>query len=176
MICQTCNKQFSTRIKINNKWYRGGNNRNNCYNCKPIKPHINKIINNSEKICTKCNKQMPLKNFYINSNTNKPKTFCKNCYNKSVASIRIPRRIDNKKKAIEYKGGCCEKCGYKKFYGALEFHHVNPKHKTGDMSINRWQNYTFNKWKKELDKCILVCANCHREIHHENHLKILKLR
>ena len=71
-------------------------------------------------------------------------------------------RQEMKIKAAEYKGGCCQYCGYNKCMGALEFHHLDPKKKDfGIAAVTRsWENI-----KDELDKCILVCANCHREIH-----------
>ncbi|MEK7071994.1 MAG: hypothetical protein AAB969_00315 [Patescibacteria group bacterium] len=74
------------------------------------------------------------------------------------------RRKELRKKSIEYKGGKCIICGYNKCNQVLEFHHFNPKVK--DFSISQ-KGYTrsWEKVKKELDKCILVCANCHREIH-----------
>lgn len=86
---------------------------------------------------------------------------CKKCFNEYC----IIRWIDRKKKAIEYKGGKCQKCGYDKHYGALEFHHINPSEKDCDWSKLRLKNWS--KIKEELDKCICVCANCHREIHCE---------
>ena len=69
----------------------------------------------------------------------------------------------NKEKAIEYKGGKCEKCGYDKCNSALEFHHLDPTKKDFSPSAN--MNMAWNKIQNEIDKCILVCANCHREIH-----------
>lgn len=72
-----------------------------------------------------------------------------------------------KKKKIElvkYKGGCCERCGYNKSFEVLQFHHINPNEK--DFSISG-KSYSINRLKKEVDKCILVCANCHIEIHEE---------
>jgi hypothetical protein len=42
---------------------------------------------------------------------------------------------------IEYKGGCCVRCGYDKYQGALEFHHLNPKEK--DFNPSRLKNYSF---------------------------------
>lgn len=74
------------------------------------------------------------------------------------------RRTILKLMAIEYKGGKCELCGYNKCVGALEFHHLDPEEK--DFGISSDGNT--RAWKKlrpELDKCILVCSNCHREIH-----------
>lgn len=72
-------------------------------------------------------------------------------------------RKKNKEKGIEYKGGKCEICGYNKCNSALEFHHIDPTNKSFTPSKN--MNLAWEKLKLELDKCILVCANCHREIH-----------
>lgn len=74
------------------------------------------------------------------------------------------RRKKIKQMAIDYKGGCCEKCGYNKCNEALEFHHLDPSKKDFGISSNGHCN-SWEKVKKELDKCIMVCANCHREIH-----------
>lgn len=65
--------------------------------------------------------------------------------------------------AIEYKGGKCQICGYDKCEGALELHHLHQEKKSfgiGDKGYTR----SWDKVKTELDKCILLCANCHREI------------
>jgi predicted transcriptional regulator len=67
-----------------------------------------------------------------------------------------------KQKSVEYKGSCCEMCGYDKCISALEFHHKNPNEK--DFSIGG-KSISWERIKNELDKCILVCSNCHREIH-----------
>lgn len=74
------------------------------------------------------------------------------------------RRQQLKKMAIEYKGGKCFICGYNRCDAALEFHHLDPSEKDFGVAQN---GYTrgWEKIKKELDKCICVCANCHREIH-----------
>lgn len=75
-------------------------------------------------------------------------------------------RINLKKKAVDYKGGVCEKCGYNKCVWALEFHHKNPNEK--DFQISKYGYLAWSLIEKELDKCILVCANCHRELHYKN--------
>ena len=88
-------------------------------------------------------------------------SLCRTCFN----TYCIDRWIKRKKDAISYKGGKCICCGYDKFYGALEFHHINPNQKDVD-----WQKLRLRSWNaitEELDKCICVCANCHREVHHE---------
>ena len=76
------------------------------------------------------------------------------------------RRKKLKQMAIEYKGGKCEVCGYKKCSAALEFHHLDPSGKDFGMSDGGWTR-AWSKIKEEIDKCMLVCANCHREIHSE---------
>jgi len=66
--------------------------------------------------------------------------------------------------AVEYKGGKCAICGYDRCIDALEFHHKDSSSK--DFGISE-KGYT-RSWKKvaeELDKCIMICANCHRELH-----------
>ena len=77
----------------------------------------------------------------------------------------VQRRRDNLKiMAVEYKGGKCEFCGYSKCIGALEFHHVDASQKEFGISSSGWTR-SFEKMKVELDKCLILCANCHREIH-----------
>lgn len=74
------------------------------------------------------------------------------------------RRDKLKLLAVEYKGGKCCICGYSKYVGALEFHHLNPNNKDFGISSKGYTR-SFDLVKKELDKCILVCSNCHKEIH-----------
>lgn len=84
---------------------------------------------------------------------------------KQNSVIAVQKRRDKVKELrIEYKGGSCEICGYNKYNGALEFHHLDPNEK--DFSISS-KGYTrsWEKVKTELDKCVMLCANCHREVH-----------
>lgn len=81
---------------------------------------------------------------------------------KAVADRRRKLRLQ----AIEYGGGSCQKCGYKKSLRALSFHHKNPAEKDFGLSA-RGLTRSWEKIKIELDKCILVCANCHMELHDE---------
>ena len=81
---------------------------------------------------------------------------------KGIAASVDKRRRKNKELLVEYKGGCCERCGYNKCIAALEFHHLDPSTKEFGLTGN---TYGLERQKKEADKCILVCANCHREIH-----------
>lgn len=78
------------------------------------------------------------------------------------------RALKRKIELIEYKGGKCEICGYDKNIGALEFHHTNPSEKSFQLDSRRLSNTTIDKLKIEVDKCMLLCANCHRETHYPN--------
>ncbi len=71
-------------------------------------------------------------------------------------------RIRTKQKLVEYKGGKCVSCGYNKYIGALGFHHLDPNQK--DFQISG-KSISFDKLKAESDKCILLCHNCHAELH-----------
>jgi hypothetical protein len=75
-------------------------------------------------------------------------------------------RKNNKDKMIKCMGGCCQICGYNKCNASLEFHHLDPSKKDIGLANIRanpksWDNVVV----PELKKCILLCANCHREVH-----------
>lgn len=70
-----------------------------------------------------------------------------------------------KQKAVYYKGGRCVICGYSKYLAALDFHHLDPLVKEGYGTGALKAHWSFERNKPELDKCILVCCRCHREIH-----------
>lgn len=93
---------------------------------------------------------------------------------RSAANYRYVKKFrkQNKKKAVEYKGGKCERCGYNKCISALDFHHLNPKKKNFAPSENI--GVAWDKLKSEIDKCILICANCHRETHFKSDVKCIR--
>jgi hypothetical protein len=74
------------------------------------------------------------------------------------------RRKRLKDMAVQLKGGRCQFCGYHRYAGALEFHHLTEGNKEFGLST-RGLTRSWEKIKAEVKKCILVCANCHREIH-----------
>ena len=76
------------------------------------------------------------------------------------------RGLKRKYEAILVRGGKCEKCGYNKNIAALDFHHINPDEKEFQLDARHFSNQNLEKLQKELDKCILLCANCHREEHY----------
>lgn len=77
---------------------------------------------------------------------------------------RLRRR--RKQYFVDKFGGKCQICGYSKCINALEFHHIEEK---TNKPTNVIFQYSIEKAEKELEKCIMVCANCHREIHYEDY-------
>ena len=74
------------------------------------------------------------------------------------------RRKKIREMAIEYKGGKCMLCGYSRCSQSLDFHHSSNTEKNFGIS-DKGYTRSWERVKKEIDKCILVCANCHRELH-----------
>lgn len=70
-----------------------------------------------------------------------------------------------KQKLVDYKGGKCERCGYNKCLSALHFHHTDPNIKDFGIGMIRANPKSWDSIIAEVDKCIMVCANCHAEIH-----------
>lgn len=86
---------------------------------------------------------------------------CKQCNIDAV----LNRRRKLKEMAVEYKGGKCQnpQCNYNKYIGALEFHHPNSDKEFGLSS--KGYTISWERMKKELNKCIILCSNCHKETH-----------
>lgn len=98
--------------------------------------------------------------FGLYKNGNKQKWRCLKC----MIEATQKRRNNLKQMALQYKGNKCCICGYNKCQSALEFHHLNSEEKEFGIAAKGYTR-SWEETKKELDKCILVCANCHREIH-----------
>jgi hypothetical protein len=109
-------------------------------------------------ICKFCG-ETDLDKFHNKGGGRKSLSKCKSCHNKYT----IERFRQYKIKSVKYKGGKCCKCGYSGCVGSLHFHHLDPVKKDPDWK--KMRTWKFDRIKKELDKCELVCANCHGEIH-----------
>jgi transposase len=122
------------------------------------------------RFCPGCEKEVLTKDFYKKRGVKYSSSYCKVCTNQ----ITIKKQRLTKLKMIEYKGGSCEVCGYNKSPAAMDFHHKDPSKK--EFTIAHARHRSFNdKMKMELDKCLLVCSNCHREIHEEMASKRYKI-
>jgi hypothetical protein len=85
-------------------------------------------------------------------------------------------RKERKEKLVQAKGGKCLLCGYNRCLRALEFHHVDEEQKQ-DKSFAISSNGMLAAWKTllgEVKKCVLVCSNCHREIHDGMHPELVR--
>lgn len=127
-----------------------------------LKKHNSRSLDDQEtqKLCSRCLQLKDYTEFYSRKN-GKATSWCKFC---NVENTLERQRLF-KQKCIAYKGGCCESCGFNQYDGALEFHHKDPTKK--DFNISRYRFYTDKsiEVEVELDKCALLCANCHRMIH-----------
>lgn len=110
----------------------------------------------ADGLCTNCGKT-----------SRADKRECHDCF-----TIRMQKRDQRKRKAVEYLGGRCIDCGYSTDYVTVyDFHHKEKSEKTVEISYLITANVGWKKLQRELDKCILLCANCHRIRHaleHEN--------
>lgn len=84
---------------------------------------------------------------------------CLKCRSDAVAR----RRRKVKRTLVEEAGGSCQLCGYDKYMGALEFHHIEPADKRFSLS-HRGVARSLARARAEAEKCVLLCANCHAEI------------
>lgn len=93
---------------------------------------------------------------------------CKNIViNQSHQSYQAQQARGRKRKLelISIKGEQCERCGYKKNYSALEFHHVDPSSKNFQLDLRSLSNRKWEVVLEEAQKCVLLCSNCHAEEH-----------
>ena len=113
------------------------------------------------KICEICQKEFET---LPNGTTRKYCFECSPTYPKggSKAKTISALRVAMKKQAVKLKGGKCEVCGYNKCIQALEFHHLDPTKK--DFTISN-DHFKLIDAVKESQKCILLCSNCHKELH-----------
>lgn len=162
-ICKKCKSKFPSSMIIKGK-KRNFCNRKYCLKCSPFKGHNTKILENpvkTKRICPKCETEKNIEEFYNRRGIKGSSVYCKKC---SIEQTLIRQR-KFKIKCIQYKGSKCEKCGYDKCPNALEFHHINDNK---EFNISNCKLTKFDeRITQELNKCILLCANCHREIHWE---------
>ena len=83
---------------------------------------------------------------------------------KSSEKVKAWRKR-TKERMVESMGGCCQICGYNKTHKALEFHHIDPNEKEMGFGETRANNVSWAKLVVELRKCIMLCSNCHKEVH-----------
>ena len=123
-----------------------------------------KDVEKMVKICEICSEK-------FDSNS-KSRIYCFNCSGDSTRLDNETRkhqktilRQSMKRQAIKLLGGKCSICGYDRCIDALEFHHKNPQEK--EFKLGSGNTMSWKEYKIEALKCILVCSNCHKEIHYK---------
>lgn len=130
---------------------------------------------NEKLFCIICSKELE---------GNQKKYCCNNCKqrahyqekrsNPNSCYSQTKRAVRRKLELIKLAGGSCSRCGYNKNISALEFHHVNAKTKKFSLDSRSLSNSSIERVIEEYAKCILLCSNCHAEIHYpDNEYKIL---
>lgn len=118
-----------------------------------------------KRTCTQCNISKDSSEFYVRKRPNSVDGlfgYCKQCATNKAKKIQY----DFKRKCLEYKETLeCIACGYDKHQAVLDFHHLDPTQKEFNLSKIKGNSELSLEIKQELDKCIVLCSNCHREIH-----------
>ena len=144
--CKKCGEDLPNRLLVDGK-VKNISKRKFCVKCSPFNSH-----NTSKypakigfKVCTKCKRELDASKF-SKKNDRILYSFCKECLYDQQSSI------DRKKKqeAVTYKGGKCLRCGYNKYFGALDFHHSDPSKK--DPNFRQLRKRKIEEYKVELDK------------------------
>jgi RNase P subunit RPR2 len=154
-ICIKCDREFPDFITTNGK-RKDIRKRKHCPRCVPLRKADRTRIRTTLKrgvrcatTCRTCGK------YFVTVSAN---GVCPSC-------IVRGRRIKSKLKAIDLLGGSCEYCGYARSPWALDFHHVDPATKSFRIA-NNWAN-AWREIEAEVKKCVLLCKNCHAELHAE---------
>ena len=164
-VCQECEAPFPNRVRIEGK-VRVLSTRKRCLACSPFGTHNTRkvgAVEDGTERCSLCHQRKPLEDFYLCRN-GRYYAYCKVCDRTRQTS----RKREVKTAAVGYLGGSCTRCGYDRHVAGLDFHHTDPS--TKDFTLGHYNGglqggeLTANL-KAELDKCELVCSNCHREIH-----------
>jgi hypothetical protein len=141
-VCKKCAAPFSVHVTIGGR-KKNLQNRKYCLNCSPFGAHNTRPLHEGPRLpgsCRLCGVQLK-----------------KVRWNKCGACTTLIRRYRAKLAAISYLGGQCKRCGWHRHPAALQFHHLSDK----DFTISEVANRSWSVILRELDKCELLCANCH---------------
>jgi hypothetical protein len=161
-LCAKCGLPFPNRAWVEGQ-LKNLSGRKYCLSCSPWGKHNTTQIHltqdrNPQRICRVCGK-----GFVYEGKKKNPKDHRKNMCKSCRTTIGVQKK---KMRSLEYKGGKCIRCGYSKFPDALCFHHRERHFKTS--MISRYLHYSWERLRVELDKCDLLCLNCHAEVHAES--------
>jgi len=140
------------------------------------------------RYCKKCDSHKPQTIEYWHKRKSRKdgwEFYCKECvqkttlanYNKNKEKWNKTTRKNKKlqrQRINEYKNSLnCLKCGESRNW-LLDFHHKDPNQK--DFQISQGERYGWEKVKKEIEKCIVLCSNCHRDFHYQEKEKQITIQ
>lgn len=116
------------------------------------------------KVCKRCGLEKPIQDFAKNGKSTR-------VYYKSCEAQRARENYEKSQEYVRSLKTKCSKCGYDKNPAALEFHHPNGDK---DKVIAKLASKSFSqpiksKIDNEVKKCVILCANCHREEHNKQY-------
>lgn len=156
-ICSKCGKEFPKNI-----WHNGKKinlqRRKYCFDCSPLGYHNTKQLEKPKSGTTIDIKKCPGCDRDFKKSKSK---YCPMC----VFQKRMSKISD---KVYGIVGETCWKCGYNKGKigrKILDFHHVNPLIKEFNLTTRETTNFKWERVIAEMKKCVLLCSNCHREVH-----------
>lgn len=160
-ICKQCESLITSKygikfcsrpcsVKYNNRVYPKRSVQGSCAVCKSS-------IRSKLKYCASCKAAGARKRKYLTEESRREAR--RISQNKAVRH----QHQKSKEKSIVYMGNACRVCGYAGCRGSLVFHHVDPS--TKEFTVGSG-NRGWDRTKKELNKCVLLCANCHGEVHY----------
>lgn len=117
------------------------------------------------KICTKCKRELPIDDFnWRDKKKGTRRSECKYCHTAYMNEL-----YQNKRKIVEdlKTKKSCQKCGENRGY-VLDFHHLDPSVKENTVARMISNNFRLDYTLQEIEKCIVLCSNCHREFHYLN--------
>ncbi len=166
--CGNCDSRFKSKQKIGGKVVNL-EKRSYCLICQPLGKHFQPTLDAQAKTrsCADCGLAKPVVEYQrVSRRTGKIILGESRC-----CACRAKEQRDNKRalkqQCVDYKGGACEveTCGYSRCIEALSFHHTDPAQKDFSVSQVHYRVNAFERIRAELDKCRLLCRNCHAEEH-----------
>lgn len=122
----------------------------------------------AEKSCTRCGETKPAAAFQRRPSAKSGlASWCRRCRQAHSNGVYAPaKRRERKQQIISLKGGACRRCGGVFPHYVYDLHHRDPAEK--EIGMTDLQDKAWARVEAELEKCDLLCANCHRIAHHEH--------
>lgn len=153
--CAKCGEKFPNRVVIDGK-KRNISSRKYCLTCSPFGRHNTRKLGLEGEglkcLCAVCGRP-----YVYDKKAGHTKRYCNTC-------LVQRRRSKLQRMAVEYRGGECLYCGYSRCVSAMEFHHLDPETKEFGISAACAKTRAWEVIRRELDKCVILCCRCHREL------------